>query len=87
MINLLGKKIEFRREKERFFNILEKYFDMNKKQCREALDMYKKFIERTDRVAQYLKIAEVIMKIIFRFNREESVSFMNSFSVGHCGER
>jgi hypothetical protein len=70
-----------------FFNVLEKYFDMNKKQCREALDMYKKFIERTDRVAQYLKIAEVIMKISFRFNREESVSFMNSFSVGPFGER
>jgi hypothetical protein len=41
------------------FNFLEKYFTMNKKQCREALDIYKKFIDRTDKVAQYLKIAEV----------------------------
>lgn len=32
---------------------------MNKKQCREALDIYKKFIDRTDKVTQYLKIAEV----------------------------
>ena len=32
---------------------------MNKKQCREALDMYKKFIDRTDKVSQYFKVAEV----------------------------
>lgn len=25
-------------------NLLEKFFDMNKKQCREALDMYKSFL-------------------------------------------
>jgi hypothetical protein len=25
-------------------NLLEKYFDMNKKQCREALDLYKAFL-------------------------------------------
>jgi hypothetical protein len=49
----------------RKFDFLEKYFDMNKKQCREALDMYKKFIDRTDKVSQYLKIAEVIVNIIF----------------------
>ncbi|CAF0845233.1 unnamed protein product [Adineta ricciae] len=39
-------------------NLLEKYFTMNKKQCREALDMYKKFIDRTDKVSQYFKVAE-----------------------------
>ncbi|UJR10253.1 hypothetical protein I4U23_014463 [Adineta vaga] len=39
-------------------NLLEKYFTINKKQCREALDMYKKFVDRTDKVSQYLKIAE-----------------------------
>lgn len=39
-------------------NLLEKYFDMNKKQCREALDIYKRFLERTDKVSQFLKIAE-----------------------------
>jgi phosphatidylinositol-binding clathrin assembly protein len=27
-------------------NLLEKYFDMNKKQCREALDLYKGFLVR-----------------------------------------
>lgn len=25
-------------------NLLEKFFDMNKKQCREALDFYKSFL-------------------------------------------
>ena len=39
--------------------LLEKYFDMNKKQCREALDIYKKFLDRTDKVSNFLKVAEV----------------------------
>ncbi|XP_021931113.1 phosphatidylinositol-binding clathrin assembly protein isoform X2 [Zootermopsis nevadensis] len=39
-------------------NLLEKYFDMNKKQCRDALDLYKKFLIRMDRVAEFLKVAE-----------------------------
>lgn len=38
---------------------VEKYFDMNKKQCRDALDLYKKFLIRMDRVAEFLKVAEV----------------------------
>ena len=32
---------------------------MNKKQAREALDIYKKFLLRMDRVAEFLKVAEV----------------------------
>jgi len=39
-------------------NLLEKYFDMNKKQCKEALDLYKKFLIRMDRVGEFLKVAE-----------------------------
>ncbi|XP_065161587.1 phosphatidylinositol-binding clathrin assembly protein LAP-like isoform X6 [Atheta coriaria] len=39
-------------------NLLEKYFDMNKKQCKEALDIYKKFLTRMDRVGEFLKVAE-----------------------------
>ncbi|XP_026735552.1 phosphatidylinositol-binding clathrin assembly protein LAP isoform X5 [Trichoplusia ni] len=39
-------------------NLLEKYFDMNKKNCREALDLYKKFLIRMDRVGEFLKVAE-----------------------------
>lgn len=41
-------------------NMLEKYFDMNKKQCREALDLYKRFLVRMDRVGEFLKVAENI---------------------------
>ena len=41
------------------FIFLEKYFDMNKKNAREALDSYKKFLIRMDRVAEFLKVAEV----------------------------
>uniref|UniRef100_A0A336LYZ0 Cap-specific mRNA (nucleoside-2'-O-)-methyltransferase 1 n=1 Tax=Culicoides sonorensis TaxID=179676 RepID=A0A336LYZ0_CULSO len=41
-------------------NLLEKYFDMNKKQCRDALDLYKKFLTRMDRVGEFLKVAEAI---------------------------
>ena len=37
----------------------EKYFDMNKKHARDALDLYKKFLIRMDRVADFLKVAEV----------------------------
>lgn len=40
-------------------NLLEKYFDMNKKQARDALDLYKKFLVRMDRVGEFLKVAEV----------------------------
>lgn len=32
---------------------------MNKKQCRDALDLYKKFLIRMDRVGEFLKVAEV----------------------------
>lgn len=32
---------------------------MNKKNCREALDMYKKFLDKTDNVSAFLKVAEV----------------------------
>lgn len=39
-------------------NLLEKYFDMNKKQCKDALDLYKRFLVRMDRVGEFLKVAE-----------------------------
>ncbi|KAF2354478.1 AP180 N-terminal (ANTH) domain [Trinorchestia longiramus] len=41
-------------------NLLEKYFEMNKKQCRDALDCYKKFLIRMDRVSEFLKVAEAV---------------------------
>ena len=48
--------------KENYFIFIffsEKYFDMNKKLARDALDIYKKFLIRMDRVADFLKVAEV----------------------------
>ena len=42
-------------------NLLEKYFEMQKKQARDALDLYKKFLIRMDRVAEFLKVAEVYL--------------------------
>ncbi|CAI4224602.1 unnamed protein product [Auanema sp. JU1783] len=41
-------------------NLLEKYFDMNKKQCREALDTYKGFLTRLDKVSDFLRVAESV---------------------------
>uniref|UniRef100_UPI00358E6957 phosphatidylinositol-binding clathrin assembly protein-like isoform X11 n=1 Tax=Myxine glutinosa TaxID=7769 RepID=UPI00358E6957 len=41
-------------------NLLEKYFEMNKKQCKEALDLYKKFLTRMNRVSDFLKVAECV---------------------------
>ncbi|XP_048765356.2 phosphatidylinositol-binding clathrin assembly protein-like isoform X6 [Ostrea edulis] len=41
-------------------NLLEKYFDMNKKQCKDALEIYKRFLVRMDKVSEFLKTAETV---------------------------
>lgn len=41
-------------------NLFEKYFDLNKKMCREAFEAYKKFLSCADRVADFLKVADAI---------------------------
>lgn len=42
-------------------NLLEKFFSFKgKKECREALELYKKFLIRMDRVAEFLKTAEAM---------------------------
>ena len=41
------------------FLLSEKYFDMNKKQCKDGLDLYKKFLVRMEKVSEFLKVAEV----------------------------
>lgn len=38
----------------------EKYFDMKKTQCKEGLDIYKKFLTRMTRISEFLKVAEVV---------------------------
>lgn len=42
-----------------FLLVLEKYFDMKKNQCKEGLDIYKKFLTRMTRISEFLKVAEV----------------------------
>lgn len=39
--------------------LTEKYFDMKKVQCKEGLDIYKKFLTRMTRISEFLKVAEV----------------------------
>ncbi|XP_072355737.1 clathrin coat assembly protein AP180-like isoform X21 [Scyliorhinus torazame] len=41
-------------------NLLEKYFEMKKGQCKEALEIYKKFLTRMTRVSEFLKVAEQV---------------------------
>lgn len=41
-------------------NLLNKYFSLNKKMCREAFDLYKKFLVRMDKVSEFLRVAEVV---------------------------
>ncbi|XP_072036710.1 phosphatidylinositol-binding clathrin assembly protein LAP-like isoform X2 [Amphiura filiformis] len=41
-------------------NLLEKYFEMNKKECKQALDIYKKFLIRMEKVGEFLKTAEQV---------------------------
>uniref|UniRef100_A0A8C8JHU0 Phosphatidylinositol-binding clathrin assembly protein n=1 Tax=Oncorhynchus tshawytscha TaxID=74940 RepID=A0A8C8JHU0_ONCTS len=48
---------------EGIINLLEKYFDMKKTQCKEGLDIYKKFLTRMTRISEFLKVAEVISSL------------------------
>ncbi|XP_025945273.1 phosphatidylinositol-binding clathrin assembly protein-like isoform X3 [Apteryx rowi] len=45
---------------EGIINLLEKYFDMKKNQCKEGLDIYKKFLARMTRLSEFLKVAEQV---------------------------
>ncbi|XP_032977465.1 phosphatidylinositol-binding clathrin assembly protein isoform X5 [Rhinolophus ferrumequinum] len=45
---------------EGIINLLEKYFDMKKNQCKEGLDIYKKFLTRMTRISEFLKVAEQV---------------------------
>ncbi|XP_048116794.1 clathrin coat assembly protein AP180 isoform X5 [Alosa alosa] len=41
-------------------NLLEKFFQMKKGQCKDALEIYKRFLTRMTRVSEFLKIAEQV---------------------------
>ncbi|XP_014877181.1 phosphatidylinositol-binding clathrin assembly protein-like isoform X4 [Poecilia latipinna] len=43
---------------EGVINMLEKYFDMKKNQCKEALEIYKNFLNRMTKLSEFLKVAE-----------------------------
>ncbi|KAJ8276474.1 hypothetical protein COCON_G00082260 [Conger conger] len=45
---------------EGVINLLEKYFDMKKSQCKDALDIYKKFLYRMTKLSEFLKVAEQV---------------------------
>ncbi|XP_074479666.1 phosphatidylinositol-binding clathrin assembly protein isoform X11 [Sebastes fasciatus] len=45
---------------EGVINLLEKYFDMKKTQCKDALDIYKKFLYRMTKLSEFLKVAEQV---------------------------
>ncbi|XP_016363509.1 clathrin coat assembly protein AP180-like isoform X7 [Sinocyclocheilus anshuiensis] len=41
-------------------NLLEKFFQMKKGQCKDTLEIYKRFLTRMTRVSEFLKIAEQV---------------------------
>nr|XP_057942497.1 phosphatidylinositol-binding clathrin assembly protein-like [Doryrhamphus excisus] len=43
---------------EGVINMLEKYFDMKKQQCKEALEIYMAFLNRMTKLSEFLKVAE-----------------------------
>ncbi|TSL04360.1 Phosphatidylinositol-binding clathrin assembly protein [Bagarius yarrelli] len=45
---------------EGVINLLEKYFDMKKHQCKEALEIYKRFLIRMNKLSEFLKVAEQV---------------------------
>lgn len=40
-------------------SLLEKFFEMKKGQCKDVLEIYKRFLTRMTRVSEFLKVAEV----------------------------
>ena len=50
---------------------------MNKKQCKDGLDLYKKFLVRMEKVSEFLKVAEVSAGFWFH-----AMSFL--FFLGSC---
>ncbi|XP_064827604.1 phosphatidylinositol-binding clathrin assembly protein-like isoform X2 [Oncorhynchus masou masou] len=45
---------------EGVINMLEKYFDMKKNQCKDALEIYKTFLNRMTKLSEFLKVAEQV---------------------------
>uniref|UniRef100_A0A6G1SFD5 Phosphatidylinositol-binding clathrin assembly protein LAP n=1 Tax=Aceria tosichella TaxID=561515 RepID=A0A6G1SFD5_9ACAR len=45
---------------EAIINLVERYFKLSRKKTREALNMYKKYLDRLDKVANFFKIVEQV---------------------------
>ncbi|XP_038132421.1 clathrin coat assembly protein AP180-like isoform X13 [Cyprinodon tularosa] len=41
-------------------NLLEKFFKMKKSDCKEALDIYKRFLTRVTKIGEFMKLAETV---------------------------
>ncbi|XP_056603829.1 clathrin coat assembly protein AP180-like [Triplophysa dalaica] len=41
-------------------NLLEKYFKMKRSECKESLEIYKKFLTRVTKISEFMKIAEQV---------------------------
>ncbi|KAK5880096.1 hypothetical protein CesoFtcFv8_023157 [Champsocephalus esox] len=41
-------------------NLLEKYFKMKKSECKEALEIYKRFLTRVTKIGEFMKMAETV---------------------------
>ena len=42
----------------------EKYFEMTRKQCKQSLSIYKKFVLRMEEISKMLKVAEVLRETL-----------------------
>lgn len=45
---------------EAIINLLERYFKLSRKKTREALELYKNYLTRMDRVASFLKVVDAV---------------------------
>ncbi|KAM9703710.1 clathrin coat assembly protein AP180-like isoform 9-T9 [Menidia menidia] len=41
-------------------NLLEKFFKMKKSECKEALEIYKRFLTRVTKIGEFMKLAETV---------------------------
>ncbi|XP_041832276.1 clathrin coat assembly protein AP180 isoform X6 [Melanotaenia boesemani] len=41
-------------------NLLEKFFKMKKNECKEALEIYKRFLTRVTKIGEFMKLAETV---------------------------
>ena len=39
-------------------NLLQKYFEMKKQQCKDGLEIYKRYLTRMQKIQDFFKVAE-----------------------------